>query len=510
MPRSADALRFELPSKELEQYAWEHNEHIHGSLTPLAQDMSDQRASSAPDGSPMSAFVNGYSYTRPFGGFRGGMPDDAERVLGWADVWLPRIAAAAEQLERFDPASVPAGGWAEAIAAQVEVFHRTFRDLHTDTIAVVLPAAEVFTEGYVALLGEPRRDDAMAALQGHPNESSWRAAALWALSRIARRDPGVRSAVAAGRVPDGDSPAARAFRDSLDALLERAGYLTNMHLEDLPTWSEDPSRPLAMVAARLAEDDAADPELAELRRAERRAQLERELEELAQDDQRARDLLEVLRIARNLVPASENHNALGDHRLLAASRVRWLRIGALLVERGLIEDPGDVFYHRLEEVIGLLEGERAALDPAEIAARRRDQALWRSVVPPSHLGATEAASETASEAAPAAGEIRGIAASPGTYRGTARVIASLDEAAGLQPGDVLVCSATGPEWTSYFGVAGALVTDVGGLLTHGAVVAREFGIPAVVGARGATERVRDGATVTVDGTAGIVTIDPFD
>ena len=110
MPRSADDLRFELPSKELEQYAWEHNEHIHGSLTPLAQDMSDQRASSAPDGSPMSVFVNGYSYTRPFGGFRGGLPDDAERVLGWADVWLPRIAGAAEQLEQFDPASVAASG----------------------------------------------------------------------------------------------------------------------------------------------------------------------------------------------------------------------------------------------------------------------------------------------------------------------------------------------------------------------------------------------------------------
>ena len=499
MQRSAHDLRFELPSKELERHRWEHNEHIHGSLTPLAQDMDRQRARYAPDGSPMSVFVNGYSYSRPFDGFGRALPDDAERVVVWEDVWLPRIAAAAEQLEQFDPASVPQGGWQETIEAQVDVFHRTFLDLHTDTIAVVLPAAEVFIEGYVALLGEQRRDDAMATLQGHANESSWRAAALWALSRVARRDPQVRSAVEAGRVPDADSPAAREFRDALDGLLERAGYLTNMHLEDLPTWSEDPSRPLAMVAARLPEDEAADPELAEQRFAARRERLEQELDALAAEDRRARDLFEVLRIARNLVPASENHNALGDHRLLAASRVRWLRVGALLLERGLLGDPGDVFYHRLEEVIGLLEGEREALDLADIEARRRDQALWRSVVPPSHLGATESA--------PSAGEIRGIAASAGTYRGTARVIASLDEAARLEPGDVLVCSATAPEWTAYFGVAGALVIDVGGMLTHGAIVAREFGIPAVVGAGGATERIPDGATVTVDGAAGVVTID---
>ncbi|MDA1062002.1 MAG: hypothetical protein O2895_03725, partial [Chloroflexi bacterium] len=194
MQRSAEDLRFELPSQELEQYAWLHNEHIHGSLTPLAQDMSDQRMRFAADGSPMSVFVNGYSYGQPFGGFANRMPEDPERVVGWEDVWLPRIAEAAAHLEQFDPASVPAGGWREEIAAQVQVFHRTFMELHTDTIAVVLPAAGVFTEGYVALLGEERRGDAISTLQGHPNESSWRAAALWRLSRIARGDAEVRAA----------------------------------------------------------------------------------------------------------------------------------------------------------------------------------------------------------------------------------------------------------------------------------------------------------------------------
>jgi pyruvate,water dikinase len=256
-----------------------------------------------------------------------------------------------------------------------------------------------------------------------------------------------------------------------------------------------------MVASYIEEDDGMDPNLVARAQAERRERLEREIEERAADDERARKLLEILRIAEHLVSASENHNALGDHRLLTASRVRWLHIGALLVERGQLGDASDVFYYRLAEVTALLEGAGPPLAGDEIERRRAEQQRWRAVVPPAHLGAP-------AEGEPAAEAIRGIAASGGTYRGTARVIASLDQASRLQPGEVLVCSATGPEWTAYFGVAGALVTDMGGLLTHGAVVAREFGIPAVVAAGDATTRILDGATVTVDGSAGTVAIEP--
>jgi pyruvate,water dikinase len=76
----------------------------------------------------------------------------------------------------------------------------------------------------------------------------------------------------------------------------------------------------------------------------------------------------------------------------------------------------------------------------------------------------------------------------------------------LQPGEVLVCRATTPAWTPLFGVAGAVVTNAGGALSHTAIVAREFGIPAVLGTQNGTSFIPDGATVTVDGTAGVVTI----
>jgi len=100
--------------------------------------------------------------------------------------------------------------------------------------------------------------------------------------------------------------------------------------------------------------------------------------------------------------------------------------------------------------------------------------------------------------------LKGVAGSPGMARGTARVIRSLAEAGKLQPGDVLVAQMTLPPWTPLFGIAGAVVTDIGGVLSHCAIVAREYRIPAVVGAGRATKAVQDGQMLEVDGSAGVV------
>jgi phosphoenolpyruvate synthase/pyruvate phosphate dikinase len=100
--------------------------------------------------------------------------------------------------------------------------------------------------------------------------------------------------------------------------------------------------------------------------------------------------------------------------------------------------------------------------------------------------------------------LRGIPASSGAERGPAKVLHSLAEAGKLQPGDILVAEATVPPWTPLFATAAAVVTDVGGVLSHGAIVAREYCIPAVVGAGIATKVIHDGQLVEVDGDAGTV------
>ena len=100
--------------------------------------------------------------------------------------------------------------------------------------------------------------------------------------------------------------------------------------------------------------------------------------------------------------------------------------------------------------------------------------------------------------------VRGIAASPGRYTGTVRVIMSEHEFGKLQPGDVLVCPITSPVWSVLFSSVGALVTDSGGVLSHSAIIAREYRVPAVVATGNVTAVVRDGQSVTVDGGAGTV------
>ena len=106
------------------------------------------------------------------------------------------------------------------------------------------------------------------------------------------------------------------------------------------------------------------------------------------------------------------------------------------------------------------------------------------------------------------GHLTGIAASPGTCRGPARVIKDESDFHKLRAGDVLVCPVTSPVWSVLFPSVAALVTDSGGTLSHPAIIAREFGIPAVVATRNATTLLRDGQTIVVDGTAGTVRIEP--
>jgi pyruvate,water dikinase len=119
------------------------------------------------------------------------------------------------------------------------------------------------------------------------------------------------------------------------------------------------------------------------------------------------------------------------------------------------------------------------------------------------LGTLGAASKGESDAH----AVTGMAASPGRATGPVRVIRRQEEFSRLQPGDVLVSPATTPAWTPLFQRAVAIVTDVGSLVAHASLVAREYGIPAVVGTGDATARLRDGQVVTVDGARGIVYVE---
>jgi pyruvate,water dikinase len=190
-----------------------------------------------------------------------------------------------------------------------------------------------------------------------------------------------------------------------------------------------------------------------------------------------------------------------------------IRIGAELVRRGVIEAPPDVYFLRREEVMAALAGNRTSLT-AQAESRRRTWERQRKLAAPLVVGklsrmmagmlkSLDQATRTPRGDRPG---LPGAPASPGRATGPVRVVRSPADFDRLLPGDVLVAPATTPAWTPLFARASAVVTDTGGVASHSSQVAREYGIPAVVGTGDATRRLRDGQVVTVDGGAGLVEI----
>jgi phosphohistidine swiveling domain-containing protein len=174
-----------------------------------------------------------------------------------------------------------------------------------------------------------------------------------------------------------------------------------------------------------------------------------------------------------------------------------------LLASGLVTAPDDVLMLSDQELTVMLVGDEPV--SADELTRRREafeQAQLGDPLPQTFTGhpGTE-------ELAPLDGDrMEGWAASPGVVRGRVRLLASLADGAKLEPGDVLVARSTDPSWTPLFLIAGAIVLEEGGPLSHAAIVAREFGLPAVLNVQGAMLSLDEGAEVEVNGTAGAVTL----
>ncbi|MDC3728904.1 phosphoenolpyruvate synthase [Rhodococcus sp. Rp3] len=181
-----------------------------------------------------------------------------------------------------------------------------------------------------------------------------------------------------------------------------------------------------------------------------------------------------------------------------------LREAATLVEAGVIDGEEDIFYLRFDELDEVVRTPRPC---GELVAERKDAfRSFEALTPPRVLLSTGEMLSGAyrREDLPENG-LAGLAVSAGVVEGRARVVTDMSQA-DLAPGDILVTAYTDPSWTPLFVAVDALVTEVGGLMTHGAVIAREYGLPAVVGVEGATRIIRDGQRIRVHGTEGYVEI----
>jgi pyruvate,water dikinase len=214
----------------------------------------------------------------------------------------------------------------------------------------------------------------------------------------------------------------------------------------------------------------------------------------------------LLAAAQQAVVLSEDHNFWIDARAMYQVRRVFLEFGRRLAAAGVIEETKDVFALTLDELRETAR-ELPRIDRhALVAERRAEMERFRSISPPEQLGHRPPNGRAGRLSQPATerGILQGHAGSSGIARGQARVVRTLAEAGKLRPGDILVAETLSSSWTPLFATVAAVVTDTGGILSHAAVVAREYRIPAVLGTDAATSLLRDGQLLEVDGDRGTI------
>ena len=302
------------------------------------------------------------------------------------------------------------------------------------------------------------------------------------------------------------------WRKALAEFLREHGFHGDVELDiTVPRWESAPERVRELVEALAASGAApADPDEA-LARQEASFEEERSAVRAALRSSLwarlrfSRAFESKLSRARAFLSAREQMREYST-RCYALLRHYVLEAGARLVARGALDASDDVFMLDPDEIVELgVSGPGADDHRARIARRRAYYQGYRNVPAPGEFGA--GVSER-----PAGGDagdgrvLEGLGCSAGVVTGVVRVVADLSEVRHLKPGEILVTRFTDPGWTPSFGIIGAVVTEVGGLLSHAAVIGREYGIPAVLNLPGATRHLRTGDRVRVDGSRGTVEI----
>jgi pyruvate,water dikinase len=299
------------------------------------------------------------------------------------------------------------------------------------------------------------------------------------------------------------------------------------------SWLDDPSIPYASIGGYLRALKAGE----QIERPT--AAIERERDRLAEEygallhEDARKPFNELLQLSRTVFPYVEEHKFYCDYWFLTRWWNKIREFGALLARNDFLQDGEDVFHLSRYEVASALDelvltwatggAPRGPSYWPPIAERRKELlAKLGEWTPPPALGVTpEAITDPMTimlwgvttdrvrdwaRQEDGGTELNGAAASPGTVEGIARVVRSIGELADVRNGEILVCGSTSPAWAPIFSKITATVTDVGGVMSHAAIVCREYGLPAVVGTGRATSMIRTGQTIRVNGTAGTVTL----
>ena len=301
-------------------------------------------------------------------------------------------------------------------------------------------------------------------------------------------------------------------RRAIEGFLERYGMRCAGEIDvTRPRWSERPTTLLPLLLAHIENMEPGEAqrrfERGRLEAAAKEQEVLQRLRALPDGDQKAAATKQKIDCVRTYIGYREYPKyAMISRYFLYKQAV--MAEARRLVEQGALRDQEDAFFLRLQELHDVARTND--VDQQLIDRRKAAFRSYLALTPPRVLtSAGEAVAGTYRRGDVPVGALVGLAVSAGTVEGRARVITDIADA-DLEPGDILVTAYTDPSWTPLFVAIAGLVTEVGGMMTHGAVIAREYGLPAVVGVERATERIRDGQRIRLHGTDGYVVLLPPD
>ncbi len=297
-------------------------------------------------------------------------------------------------------------------------------------------------------------------------------------------------------------------KNAIDDYLKKYGMRCTGEIDLTRTrWSEKPSTLVPMILSNIKNFEPHESRRKFEQGLEKALQKEQELVErllqLPDGKQKAEEIKEVISLIRNFIGYRE-YPKYGMISRYFVYKLALLKEAEQLVKTNIISEVEDIFYLTFEELNEVIRTKK--LDYQIINKRKDEYKLYTKLTPPRVLtsdGEIIVGEYKREDLPPEA--IVGLAVSSGVIEGRARVILNMEDA-NLEEGDILVTSFTDPSWTPLFVAIKGLVTEVGGLMTHGAVIAREYGLPAVVGVENATKLIKDGQKIRVHGTEGYIEI----
>jgi phosphohistidine swiveling domain-containing protein len=459
------------------------------------------------------------------------MPIYADQFLGWwKRRYLPEILRNFEFLDSYPADEASLAELMILLEDALDIQERHFR-LHWILNIAQFQSAIAFQGVFNEMIGA-QHGALIGRILVSDEDRNWDSIReLWRIKEKVKASAALREACACGETAADAVRALGAFDEGRALMAEVDAYKNEYgnkaiytHEYIFTTWRENPTPIYEALRGYLDTDYDYEKDVRQLR--DNRAAAISEMWSLFPADRPQADrerLATALDLALKMTPLTPDHHFYMDQGTYARVRLVFMAIGRKLVARGDFRAPDDVIYLKYHELRALSANPEVFDAKALVKERREQREAAFAVRPPVWCGTItewslhgepykglwgwpDIYTRAAELGKRTVGEIRGLGASAGVVEGPARIVHSPEDFNQVKKGDILVCKMTNPAWVLVFTKIGGLVTDAGGVLSHPAVVSREFGIPAVVGAGVATTQIKTGQRLRVNGAAGVVEI----